>query len=82
MDLVTRTENLKRKITSNLRTNSNPSGLLIRNEKDYMDCLSISHAALKDLILKDEAHWAENLELAMQQAQELKERIAGEFEKF
>ena len=55
----------------------NPNGLLTRRVEDYLSCLTIKHGELDNLLMQDEAHWAEKVELTNKEAEEIKQKIQG-----
>ena len=60
-------------VQGNVRCEANPDGLLTRKEGEYLACLELQHVKLEELMRKDEAHWAENLEMVKRQAGEIHE---------
>ena len=66
--MLSKLDALQQKVKANLKTEQNPDGLLTRQESKYLDCLSIKHSEFENILMQDEAYWAENTELARSEA--------------
>ena len=44
-------------IRENLKTEAHPENVLVQSQQSYLDCLTIRHVELEQLLRKDEAHW-------------------------
>ena len=62
-EIQTKADQLRQTIKENVRGLENPTGILTKGEKEYLDCLEVDKEKLKELFEHDEAHWTENLEL-------------------
>ena len=51
----------------------NPTGVLTKDEQEYMACMEMQHVRLESLMRQDETHWVENFELIKQQAAGIKD---------
>ena len=53
----------------------NQDGLLTGKHDDYLQCLESNYRDLELLLRKDEAKWAENLEIAKRDAKEINDEL-------
>ena len=68
-------EKVRRKIHENIVSDENKDGLLIGNYDDYLKCLEMNYRNLELLLRKDDAKWAEDVEIAKREAREINEQL-------
>ena len=61
-------DRVRGKIQANTLSEHNPHGLLSGNQNDYLKCLEMKHRDFEQLLKKDEARWAENLQTKREEA--------------
>ena len=77
LTVLEKLDQMSRKIKENIKSEANVDGLLIGEEEQYLECLKLGHRDFEELMQKDDAHWAWNIEDAKKEVEDLKQ----EFEK-
>ena len=72
--------NVSRFILDNLKTAKQPESVLVQSQQSYIDCLTIKHVELEQLLRKDEAHWVSEQDKARKVATQVSEKIAAMIE--
>ena len=68
-------DGVRRKIRENIVSNENEDGLLTGKHDDYLKCLEMNYRNLELLLRKDDAKWAEDVEIAKREAREINEQL-------
>ena len=64
-------EQMSNKVKANIKNDANKDGLLINDEEQYLQCLKVGHRDFEELLQKDDAHWAWNIDDAQKESKSL-----------
>ena len=66
---------VKEKVSANLKSEENPTGLLTHNERAYIECLELKKCEFEVLLQQDLAYWTENFDKARQFDGDIRNRV-------
>ena len=73
--ILQQTSSLQNKIQMHIKSSRNQDGLFTRNTQDYINCFNINKYQLQELMAQDEAFWSENLDKAVRNSQNLRDKM-------
>ena len=74
-------EEVRQMIRDNIKSPQHLEGLLTRREAHYLGCLELNHRELENLFREDQAQWAENVEIAKRNSEQINQKLVAFIEK-
>ena len=80
-ELHEKREKVANLVKTNVKSDANPNGLLVQQEKEYLNCLEVQHQAFEMLLRKDDQHWTDKVAKSKTKSDKLKGKMEACAEK-